>query len=506
MSDDFIGTLLSTTAGGVAGKHREPDSLQALVGPSTASEFNTVRLRPIPIACWRVDDVRFGFDSSFVLPEVKDEMQSLARLIADHTQQDSQKNLRRPPPISLFGHADPVNNDDYNKLLSGRRAAAIYGMLTRREEVWEDLFSNTGVFAQPVIGDKWGIRSIQIMLNELEGPVDITGQPGPQTQSAVQSFQSKNGLAPDGNPGPATRKKLFLAYMDAICIDGEGKPFKLDKTENFLAHNDDAGGKGDFQGCGEFNPVLIFSQKKNTEFERAKDKTIRNEANAPNRRVMALLFRPGSRVLPSKWPCPRAKEGVGGCRKRFFSDGEKRRSTRLPQQDRKFKDTRDTFACRFYDLLSNTSPCDRLLEFWVVRLLEAAQTPVNERRPLANLPFSVTGVGGGIAEFRGTTDANGVLRIPVRDNPAVMQLRIAGIEISVLGGSLGPLDGDGSGVIQRLSNLGFGRAELEQVGAPAAEAARLVAAMRKFQELHGLPAEDSPSAAFRSRLQELHGS
>jgi putative peptidoglycan binding protein len=502
VSNDLIGTLLSSTTGGVSGKHAGTDTFSALVGPSTGSEFNTLRLRPIPIACWRVDDVRFGFDSSVVLPEVKDEMQSLAQLIAEHTQQDS----KRPPPISLFGHADPVNNDDYNKLLSGRRAAAIYGMLTRREEVWEDLFSNTGVFAQPVIGDKWGNRSIQIMLNELDGPVDINGQPGPQMQSAVQRFQSKNALAPDGNPGPATRKRIFLAYMDALCIDGAGKPFKLDKAENFLARNDDPGGKGDFQGCGEFNPVLIFSQQKNVQFENAKDKTIRNSANAPNRRVMALLFRPGSRVLPSRWPCPRAKEGVGECRKRFFSDGEKRRNTRLLNNDRKFSDTKDTFACRFYDRLNNTSPCDRLLEFWVVRLLEAAQTPVSERRPLANLPFSVKGVGGGIAEFRGTTDADGVLRIPVRDNPAVMQLLVAGMEISVLGGSLAGIDTGATGILQRLSNLGFGRAELEQGEAAVKEPPRLLAAMRNFQELHGLPLEDTPSPAFRSRLQEFHGS
>jgi hypothetical protein len=208
VEDDNARSLLSSSTGGVAGSHPEADPLRVLVGPSTEYQFNTARLPLIPIACWRADHIRFAFDSSFVLPDIKDEMKSLAKLIANHTKQDPQSQQGLPPPISIFGHADPVGSDDYNKLLSGRRAAVIYGLLTRREEVWEDLFSNTAVFAQPVAGDNWGTGSIQIMLNKLAGPVGIDGKAGPETYNAVRDFQSKNGLAPDGNPGPATRKKL----------------------------------------------------------------------------------------------------------------------------------------------------------------------------------------------------------------------------------------------------------------------------------------------------------
>ncbi|MEJ7714118.1 MAG: hypothetical protein WKF84_30815 [Pyrinomonadaceae bacterium] len=173
----------------------------------------------------------------------------------------------------------------------------------------------------------------------------------------------------------------------------------------------------------------------------------------------------------------------------------------MPGQDRKFKETKDTFACRFYDRLSNASPCERELEFWVIRLLEAGQTPVSERRPLADLPFSVTGVGGEFAEFQGSTDADGVLRIPVRDNPAVMRLLIAGTELTILGGSLEDVKAADIGVFQRLSNLGFGRAELEK-----ADPSALVEAMQKFQQLHGLQIETTPSADFRRQLRKLHGS
>src|SRR5262249_24057892 len=35
------------------------------------------------------------------------------------------------------------------------------------------------------------------------------------------------------------------------------KPFKIDPKDGFLARHADPEGKGDFQGCGEFNPVLL---------------------------------------------------------------------------------------------------------------------------------------------------------------------------------------------------------------------------------------------------------
>jgi hypothetical protein len=495
MNDKGGETPADHTGGGVGGNHPSVEQFKIVVGPSTGGEFNTARLRLVPLACWRVEDVRFDFDSSFVLPDVKQEIQLLARLIAAHTKPD-----RRPPPLSIFGHADPVGNDDYNKGLSGRRAAAIYGMLTRRDEVWEDLFSDGGNFARPAAGDKWGLRSIQIMLNELKPPVPMNGNQSPETTAAIRQFQTSHGLSPDGNAGPATRKKLFLAYMDQVCVDDEDRPLKVDKTEGVLGHNQDAHGKADFQGCGELNPVLVFSKNRNSDFENDADKTARNAANAPNRRVMALLFRPGTRVTPARWPCPRAKEGLSDCRKRLWSDGEKRRTTRLPDKDRKFKDRQDTFSCRFYQRQVALSPCERVAEFWVIRVLEDGPEPISKRRPIANQPFSVTGAGGVPAEIRGVTDRNGVLRIPVRDDPALMTLRIAGIELKLAGGSLQKLNDGPVAIVQRLSNLGFldaGRSDLEEVFSDA---------LSVFQKLHSLAETGEADRNTQKKLRELHGS
>jgi hypothetical protein len=109
-------TIHSVTDGGVSAEHGALPVLQALLAPThSAGEHNTIREFVVPRACWMVEDARFDFDSSFVLPEIATEIRLLVALrqrLPDH-------------PLSVFGHADLVGNDDYNKTLSGRRAIAI---------------------------------------------------------------------------------------------------------------------------------------------------------------------------------------------------------------------------------------------------------------------------------------------------------------------------------------------------------------------------------------------
>ncbi|HEY3068352.1 MAG TPA: OmpA family protein [Methylomirabilota bacterium] len=310
------------TKGGSAGSHVVPETPPILVAPATGSELNTVSVAIIPVACWRVDDIRFEFDSSVVMPGVKTELDELKKLRTQHP----------GAPMSVFGHADPVGSDAYNKALSGRRATAIYALLTRDTALWEDLFSNT------LGNDRWGLPALQTMQDTLD---------------AAPGGAGRAPRAKDAEKNPGLRKTLFEQYMNELC----GPDLKVAKTD-FLGRGADAGGKADFQGCSEFNPVLLFSEKEQQRFDAATDKSERNAANSPNRRVMVLLFRKGSKVVPSKWPCPRAKEGTAGCEKRFWSDGQTRRSRRLPDAERRFPDTRDTFACRFYQRLTTSSPCE----------------------------------------------------------------------------------------------------------------------------------------------------
>jgi hypothetical protein len=391
----------TATVGGLSFSHDPVDTPPVFAGPATAAEENTVRFPLIPVACWKVGDIRFDFASSLPVPNISVELVHLGDLLAAHPKS----------PLSVFGHADPVGDDDFNKKLSGRRAAAVYGMLVRSTDIWEDIFSNTGIFTSALPADRWGLHAVQVMLATLGfRPGNVDGDDTPETQSALRQFQSQNGLPASGRADKPTRKKLYAAYMDKLCGS-----LKLDKSQ-FLAQGADPQGKGDFQGCSEFNPVLIFSDKDNRRFEGAKDTSERNEQNAPNRRVMVLLFRPGSRVVPARWPCPRAKEGVAGCRARFWSDGESRRSRRKPDDPRTFDDSKDTFACRFYHRLVVNSPCERALQ--VIRVHWIADTPSvpagfelslavtdKDDREVQRIPASTA--SGGPGEFR-TFDLRGL--------------------------------------------------------------------------------------------------
>src|SRR5215470_18082844 len=112
MSQNEKGKFHDTSEGGVSGKHAQKDSFEVLVAPATVKESNTIRSRLVPIACFRVDDIRFAFGSSFVMSDPTDEkndiraeLKLLVNLLKDHPQS----------PLSIFGHADPVGNDDPNK-------------------------------------------------------------------------------------------------------------------------------------------------------------------------------------------------------------------------------------------------------------------------------------------------------------------------------------------------------------------------------------------------------
>lgn len=379
--------------GGVADEHPVAPGLSAFVASSTGGEFNTLNPPFLPVACTRVNDIRFDFDSSMVRPRIAREMRKLANLV----------DTFRGAPVSVFSHADPVGSDDYNKQLSGRRAIAIYALLTRRIDLWEELYSS------PLGGDNWGIRSVRVMLGTVEDPtaapylaVPASASDG-ETFHAVTRFQADHQLTVDGSAGPDTRRALFAAYMDAICRRSDGSDFRL-AASDFLGKGLDPGGKADFQGCSEFNPVRVFSRSEQAAFDAVSDKTDRNQQNEINRRVLVFLFRPGLTVVNGAWPCPRAREPVAACKQQFWPNGDQRRSPQAAR--REYKDTKDTMACRFYDSMARRSPCEgiQIVQAVRIRLFD------REARPLAKAPFHVT---SGQSPERGFSDVHGF--VVVRD-------------------------------------------------------------------------------------------
>lgn len=389
-----------SSGGGFSAQHKVPRRrLASFVAPSVTDELNTLRVALVVVACWRVNHVLFGFDSSFVMPAIREELKELAALV----------RANPGSPASVFGHADPASNDDFNKALSGRRAQAIFGLLTRNVDLWEELH------AQSHGPDDWGLKSIQVMLAALpsgrgfpfyDGAID--GIHGPRTKDALRRFQQANGLAVDGVAGPATRKVLFRSYMNVICV-GPDDQFVM-APEAFIGEGADGGGKGAMQGCSEFNPVVVFSKRTAQQLEQ--DKPDRDARNAPNRRVMVFLFRPDPKVAAADWPCPRVKEGVAGCKSKFWPDGDVRRQP--AGEDREYRFARNTMACRFYDHFARLSPCEGVVRpTFRIRLFDI----FGER--MTNAVFEVTGPG--IAE--NGTSRNGDVIVHNVPAPSTIRLR-----------------------------------------------------------------------------------
>lgn len=370
-----------------------PNSYRLRLAPTSESESNALREQLLPAACWRMDDVLIEFESSIVLPGAAGAFSLLKVLKDAHT----------GAPISLFGHADPVGQDEYNKQLSGRRATAVYALLIRRTAMWEQLYSHAAG------DDKWNPRALQVMLAHLGYSA---GPPGDTmddlTREGLTAFRRDQSLGPGATNDAATREKLFRAYMDSICKDLNGNQFVLDPATDFLGKGADAQGKGDYQGCGEFNPVLMFSATEDSTYSAASDKTARNQDNAPNRRVIGFLFMPGTTIDTARWPCPRASEGPAGCRKRFWSDSVTRRAFQLNR--RTHEADHNTYACRFYERIAVDTPCSGAGATVTLRILfqffPGTDGP-NDQRGIRDVPYTLRVIGG--LHVTGRTAADGAV-------------------------------------------------------------------------------------------------
>lgn len=338
-------------AGGLVGRHPGSVKRALPVAATTSDGVNTLRFSLLPIACWKLEDLRFDFDSSFIKPDGVDEFAALLELRRQHV----------GAPLSIFGHADPTGKDDYNKTLSGRRALAVQAVLVRDVARWESLYD------KPAGGDEWGLRAVQHMLAALgSDPGLVDGKMGAKTKAAVRDFQGKKGLTVDGDPGKQTRKALFTDYMDFLCRDAQQQTVVLTK-DDFLARGADPKLRGDVQGCSEFNPVLVLSVDEDKQFANPGKKAERDVALLPDRRVMAFLFVPGVSVEPARWPCPAAEDGPSLCKAQFYPDADVRRS---PSSARRlYEETHDTMACKFYDRMARRSPCEVTRSSLMLRLL-----------------------------------------------------------------------------------------------------------------------------------------
>ncbi len=362
MSDDATKTdqEKSDPPAGMAATIRNADARGPFsVALTRTDQLNTLAPRLRPAACWRLNDHRFDFDSSFVRPTATREFGLLANARPAETGAGPATGLL----LSVFGHADPTNSDEYNKILSGRRAASIYALLVRDADTWEKIYAN------PYRGDVWTTKHLQLMLRQT-GYTDATesGSFDAGTTKATKAFQKAHGKTPSGSLDQPTRKDLYLAYMDAICQQN-GTPFGY-RPQDFVSRGTSADWKGDCQGCSEFNPVMVFSKIEAKLYAKSGMEGARNSENASNRRVVIYMFHPEQVPTSAFWPCPTIKEhdqGIPICHKQFWPDGEARRANQ--DSRREHLNGGRTMACSFYDSLVRGSPCEGVTKTLNITLL-----------------------------------------------------------------------------------------------------------------------------------------
>ena len=563
------GLFIDVTGGMVLAKHPERPQLPAGVAVTDSkTSFNTIRAPLLAIACWKLPDDFFAFDSSLVDPVSRQGFLKFFELRKDLGVLDADGKTKLLPPISIFGHTDPVGSEIYNNVLSGRRSRAVYATLVHDVEIWEDLHKH------PHGNDTWDVKAEQTMLGPdslkdangapyFDGPA--TGFSSPKWTAAVKHFQTDKSAKVTGSFSTAAdRAVLFDAYMNFLCTDDQGVKTALSKTDDFLAGNtavekDKATGKdvatlrGDLQGCSKFNLQMVFAKDEEAKLGEKQ----RNEDNKINRRVVAYLFKPGSKIDPAQWPCPpvslndnAAVKAVAKCAERFWSDkprGEKKKRVK-GEPRRHFKDTQDTFECRFYHGFGLRSPCEDKLKLWVIQLNKRGKDGQRVPIPAARCVVK-SGAEADAVVIRTDTSKDGLVHLPVVDDKTTMTLKIdafdapkplppgtklppgvtppvapAGgdpeaevgedqfFQITFDAGALEPLPQSGKAdlaVKQRLHNLGFGPADLSTWTDPDTKAA--VQEFRAFRNKSIPPNkplannDDMDEPDFRDALREEYG-
>ena len=260
-----------------------------------------------PLGCWKIDDMYFAFDKWFVLPYASTNFEILEKKYSQVISAFQKQNIQGKPKIALFGHADPVGKDDYNKILSEKRAKAVYGILIKDINVWKELYPS---------GEE------------------------------IKYLQKRIGTYETGTFDSTTENQL-KSYLDSFTS------LKLTK-EDFIGEK----GEYAYQGCSEFNPVLVLSLKEYAEYNATGDIPGLHFENQVNRRVLGFMFLPDIDTKKNKWPCPKAPD-TGKCMINFHGSAANRLIT---GNHKEFKNSDKTFSCEFYTDLAENLPCEYFYE------------------------------------------------------------------------------------------------------------------------------------------------
>ena len=86
MTDASSGSVNARSDGGITATHPQIQSFPVLAAPTDTQDTNTLRALFMPIACWRLEDLRFEFGTSFIKSEAASEFTHLAELVLNGMQ------------------------------------------------------------------------------------------------------------------------------------------------------------------------------------------------------------------------------------------------------------------------------------------------------------------------------------------------------------------------------------------------------------------------------------
>ena len=487
--------------GNAKGTRVTPRDAQKIFGRS-AGESHVFLLKRFRGFVLDIEDVHFHFDAAVLLPDFGDcgvvvDASDRNRITGLAVIRSIYRHLAAHPDQKMLiaGHTDREGRDDYNLKLSQLRADNVLHVLQGNRAAWVKVADQK----HKVEDYKQILKWVDTIWDWGCDPGEVNNTRDAATKAAVKTFQQQYNrgaphmpdgfqavIAEDGDVGPQTWGAFFDVYMQVLRFIVEVDAAGLKSKQQAIAQRLLDPGKPAV-GCGENHPLTAnpVIDRRATKEERAE---MRRLAQV-DRRVEVLFFEPGEEP---RLDChPRA----GQC---------------LP-------DKCEIFSRSFFDLDPlDCEPIPRPVRTWVLRILKPRPTarvkksgsdgtdedvPPDQRVPLANKPFVATGVGGSAFQVEGTTDAEGVLRIEVVDDPVVITLRIAGLEITLDAGSLPPITAGDDAAKHRLRNLGYGAAQIGRW-----DDAMLKAGLTKFQRHHQISETgvfDSPTQA---KLKEVHRS
>jgi len=217
--------------------------------------------------------IHFRFDSAFTEPCMLQILKQVSEYAAAHSDHK----------LLVLGHTDLAGSQSYNQSLSERRARSAFSVLRfgndnpAAVDEWDQIRRNrvSGVS----LGDSWGAREYQQMLQELNiyhGRID--GNHGPVTDDAVKQFQTQNGLNDDGIVDNLTWPVLIREYLAQPNLSIADSQFFPNSNCNPKILK--------WLGCGELDPVrdVTFAWRPNrrTEFLFVQDTSLPSDVKQPD--------------------------------------------------------------------------------------------------------------------------------------------------------------------------------------------------------------------------------